>query len=289
MSDEQAQESTPRSLMDRIAQAFGSEPRDEAELLEILRSATERKIVDPDALAMIEGVFEVAGMQVRDIVIPRAQMVVVERDAPLEEILPVIIESGHSRFPVIDEDRDDIVGVLLAKDLLRFTATGEEAHFNIEDVMRPPVFAPESKRLNVLLKEFRINRNHMAIVIDEYGGVAGLVTIEDVLEQIVGEIDDEHDSEEDVNIRSHGDGRYSVRALTEIDEFNEVLEADLSDEEYDTIGGLVMHEVGHMPKTGEFVEFDRFRFKVLAADSRRIHLLQVTIREAVEDDDFDDE
>lgn len=289
MSEEQQQENTPRSLMDRIAQAFGGEPRDEAGLLEILRSATERKIVDTDAMAMIEGVFEVAGMQVRDIVIPRAQMVVVERDAPLEEILPVIIESGHSRFPVIDEDRDDIVGVLLAKDLLRFTASGEEAKFNIEDVMRPPVFAPESKRLNVLLKEFRINRNHMAIVIDEYGGVAGLVTIEDVLEQIVGEIDDEHDSEEDLNIRSHGDGRYSVRALTEIDEFNEELEADLSDEEYDTIGGLVMHEVGHMPKTGEIVEFDRFRFKVLAADSRRIHLLQVTMREPVEDDDFDED
>ncbi|MDO6461113.1 transporter associated domain-containing protein [Granulosicoccaceae sp. 1_MG-2023] len=289
MSEEQLQENPPRSFMDRIAQAFGAEPRDEAGLLEILHSATERKIVDTDAMAMIEGVFEVAGMQVRDIVIPRAQMVVVERDAPLEEILPVIIESGHSRFPVIDEDRDDIVGVLLAKDLLRFTACGEENQFNIEDVMRPPVFAPESKRLNVLLKEFRISRNHMAIVIDEYGGVAGLVTIEDVLEQIVGEIDDEHDGEEDVNIRSHGDGRYSVRALTEIDEFNEVLGADLSDEEYDTIGGLVMHEVGHMPNNGEVVEFDRFRFRVVSADSRRIHLLQVTMREPDDDDDFDDE
>jgi len=187
---------------------------------------------------MIEGVFNVVDMQVRDIMIPRAQMVVVERDAELEELLPVIIESGHSRFPVIGEDKDE--------------------------------------RLNVLLKEFRTNRNHMAIVFDEYGGVAGLITIEDVLEQIVGKIDDEHDTDEDLNIREHGAGLYSVRALTPIEEFNQSLGADFSDDEFDTIGGVVMARLGHMPKPGESLVIDRFLFKILAADSRRIHLIQVS-------------
>jgi len=192
---------------------------------------------------MIEGVFNVVDMQVRDIMIPRAQMVVVERDAELEELLPVIIESGHSRFPVIGEDKDA---------------------------------QPETKRLNVLLKEFRTNRNHMAIVFDEYGGVAGLITIEDVLEQIVGKIDDEHDTDEDLNIREHGAGLYSVRALTPIEEFNQSLGADFSDDEFDTIGGVVMARLGHMPKPGESLVIDRFLFKILAADSRRIHLIQVS-------------
>ncbi|MCB1757555.1 MAG: CBS domain-containing protein [Gammaproteobacteria bacterium] len=277
---EDTNEGSSRSLMDRIVHALGGEPRDRGELLEILRDACTRKLFDTDALQMIEGVFQVAEMQIRDILIPRSQMVVVERDEPIEEILPVIIESGHSRFPVIGEDRDDVQGVLLAKDLLRFSAAETAANFNLEDYIRPAVFAPESKRLNVLLKEFRINRNHMAIVVDEYGGVAGLVTIEDVLEQIVGEIDDEHDSEDDVNIREHGDGRYSVRALTPIEEFNDVLGADFSDEEYDTIGGLVMNEVGHMPKSGEQIPVKQFNFKVLSADSRRIHLLQVSPAES---------
>lgn len=274
---EDSQEPQSRTLMDRIVHALGGEPRDRGELLEILRDACERKLFDGDALQMIEGVFQVAEMQVRDIVVPRSQMVVVERDEPLDEILPVIIESGHSRFPVIGEDRDDVVGVLLAKDLLRFSTPEEAQSFNLEEFLRPAVITPESKRLNVILKEFRINKNHMAIVVDEYGGVAGLVTIEDVLEQIVGDIDDEHDTDEDVNIRKHGDGRFSVRALTEIEEFNEVIGADFSDDEYDTIGGLVMNQVGHMPKPGEEVHVGQYHFRVLAADSRRIHLLQVTL------------
>lgn len=263
--------------MDRIVHALGGEPRDRGELLDILRDACSRKLVDSDALQMIEGVFQVAEMQVRDILVPRSKMVVVERDAPLEEILPVIIESGHSRFPVIGEDRDDVAGVLLAKDLLRFSSAKTNGDFNLEAILRPAVISPESKRLNVLLKEFRINRNHMAIVVDEYGGVAGLVTIEDVLEQIVGDIDDEHDAEEHVNIRKQKDNRYAVRALTQIDEFNDVIGSNFSDDEYDTIGGLIMHEVGHMPKPGEKIIVGQYKFKVLAADSRRIHLLQVTI------------
>lgn len=278
---EVSQEGSSRSLMDRIVQALGGEPKDRGELLEVLRDACARKLFESDAMQMIEGVFQVAEMQVRDIVVPRSQMVVVERDAPIDEILPVIIESGHSRFPIIDEDRDDVVGVLLAKDLLRYSSPQAVEKFSLEEYIRPAVFAPESKRLNVLLKEFRINRNHMAIVVDEYGGVAGLVTIEDVLEQIVGEIDDEHDGEEDVNIRQHKENHYSVRALTEIEEFNTVVGSHFSDDEYDTIGGLIMHEVGHMPKPGEKINVGRYKFKVLAADSRRIHLLQVTVSDTI--------
>ncbi len=282
---EVTQEANSRSLMDRIVQALGGEPKDRSELLEVLHDACARDLFGSDTMQMIEGVFQVAEMQVRDIVIPRSQMVVVERDAPIDEILPVIIESGHSRFPVIGENRDDVAGVLLAKDLLRFTSKHTVEEFNLEECVRPAVFAPESKRLNVLLKEFRINRNHMAIVVDEYGGVAGLVTIEDVLEEIVGEIDDEHDGEEDVNIRVHKENQYSVRALTEIEEFNEVVGADFSDHEYDTIGGLIMHEVGHMPKPGELITVGCYKFKVLAADSRRIHLLQVTVGDTIKGSD----
>lgn len=278
MSDE-AQDRGSRSLMDRIVHALGGEPRDLEELLEILRDACSRNLFSGDALQMIEGVFKVAEIKVRDIIIPRAQMVVVEHDAPLDEILPVIIESGHSRFPVIGENKDEVLGVLLAKDLLRFSSSGAAEGFDLQKMIRPAVFTPESKRVNVLLKDFRVNRNHMAIVVDEYGGVAGLVTIEDVLEQIVGEIDDEYDIEEDSNIRKHDDSRYSVRALTPIEEFNEVIGADFSDDEFDTIGGYVMHEVGHMPKSGESISIGRLNFKIQAADSRRIHLLQVTFEE----------
>lgn len=274
MNDDAA-ESGSRSLMDRIVHAIGGEPKDQQELLGLLRDAQSRGIFDANTLQMIEGVFQVVDMRVRDIMIPRAQMVVVERDAKLDELLPVIIESGHSRFPVIDEDKDDVVGVLLAKDVLRFTSEVDTQSFEMPNVIRTAVFTPESKRLNVLLQDFRSNRNHMAIVFDEYGGVAGLVTIEDVLEQIVGKIDDEHDADEDQNIRKHGEGRFSIRALTPIEEFNEVLGARFSDDEFDTIGGLVMKDLGHMPKPGESIEIDGFLFKILAADSRRIHLIQV--------------
>ena len=254
------------------------EPKDREQLVELLRDAQQRDLLDPDALAMIEGVLQVAEMQVRDIMIPRAQMTVVERDASLDKILPVIIESAHSRFPVIGDNRDEVVGILLAKDLLAYSGPDGAKNFSVRDILRPAVFIPESKRLNVLLKEFRASRNHMAIVVDEYGGVAGLVTIEDVLEQIVGEIVDEHDIEEDAYIKKHNDNVYAVKALTPIEEFNDYFYSKFSDEEFDTIGGLVMQRFGRLPRRGEVITIDRFRFKVLNADSRRIHLMQVTER-----------
>ncbi len=263
--------------MDRLVHAIGGEPRDRGELLELLRDAQAREIFDADTLQMVEGVFQVVEMRVRDIMIPRGQMVVVEYDTTLEEILTVVIESGHSRFPVINEDKDNVVGVLLAKDLLRYSGIGSQQRFRLDDIMRKATFTPETKRLNVLLKEFRAARNHMAIVLDEYGGVGGLVTIEDVLEEIVGEIDDEHDTEEDVDIKDHGDGRYSVRALTPIEDFNDTLGTQFGDEEFDTIGGLLMQHIGHMPKAGETATIDGCQFRVLSADSRRLHLLQVTL------------
>jgi len=273
MSDD-TQESS-RSFMERIAYSFGGDPRNRGELLEVLQDACHRKLIDNDALHMIEGVFEVAEMKVRDIVIPRGQMVVIEHDAPLDEILSVIVDSGHSRFPVIEDDKDEVLGVLLAKDLIRFTRDDANEAFELKKIVRSATFAPESKRLNVLLKEFRVNRNHMAIVVDEYGGVAGLVTIEDVLEQIVGEIDDEHDQEEDINIRKRDDGSYSVHALTPIDEFNEITGANFSDDEFDTVGGYVMHEAGHMPTVDEQVKIGPITFLIESADSRRIHLMRV--------------
>lgn len=276
MSDDTSDTGSGRSLMDRLVFAFGGEPRDRGELLELLRDAQARELFDADTLQMVEGVFQVVEMRVRDIMIPRGQMVVVKYDHSLEEILEVVIESGHSRFPVIDEDKDNVVGVVLAKDMLRYSGLGSKQRFRLDDIMRKPTFTPETKRLNVLLKEFRAARNHMAIVLDEYGGVGGLVTIEDVLEEIVGEIDDEHDTEEDVDIRNHGDGRFSVRALTPIDEFNESLGTQFSDEEFDTIGGLLMQHIGHMPKPGETAVIDGCQFRVLSADRRRLHLLQVT-------------
>ena len=268
--------SSGRTLMDRLVSAIGGEPKDRDELLELLRNAQARDIFDADTLQMVEGVFQVVEMRVRDIMIPRAQMVVVEYDATPEEIHAVVIESGHSRFPVIDEDKDDIIGTVLAKDMLRFSGDDPDKPFRLDDIIRKPMFTPETKRLNVLLKEFQTARSHMAIVLDEYGGVAGLVTIEDVLEEIVGEIDDEHDMEEDADIRDHGDGRFSVRALTPIDEFNEVLGTNFGDEDFDTIGGLLMQHIGHVPKVGEVAIIEGCQFRVLSADSRRLELLQVT-------------
>lgn len=267
--------STQRSWLERLSQALLGEPRDREELLELLRDAQRRDLFDADALAMIEGALQVSEMQVRDIMIPRAQMVVVPRDVSPEEILPIIVESGHSRFPVIGESRDEVVGILLAKDLLRYFAEGREG-FSVRDTLRPAVFVPESKRLNVLLKEFRASRNHMAIVVDEYGGVAGMVTIEDVLEQIVGEIEDEHDIDEETYILKHSRLNYIVKALTPIEDFNEYFGTQFSDEEFDTIGGLVANKLGHLPKRGEITRVGVMRFKVLRADNRRIHLLQVT-------------
>lgn len=269
--------SAQRSWRARISQALLAEPKDREQLLGLLRDAQRRGLFDADALAMIEGVLQVSEMQARDIMIPRSQMEVLSRDSSPEQMLPAIVDTGHSRFPVIGESRDEVVGILLAKDLLRYFVAGNEEAFNIREVLRPAVFIPESKRLNVLLKEFRANRNHIAIVVDEYGGVAGMVTIEDVLEQIVGEIEDEHDLDEDYYIRKHSATHYTVKALTPIEDFNEYFEAGFSDEEFDTIGGLLVHEFGHLPKRGETVTIDRFLFKVLRADNRRVHMLHLSV------------
>ena len=259
----------------RLTQGLASEPQDRQELLSVLRDAGERGLVDSDALSMIEGVLEVSDLQVRDIMVPRAQMVFVRRDERAAAILPKVVESGHSRFPVMDEDRDDIVGILLAKDLLRLSGEKRE-RFDIREFMRPALFVPESKRLNVLLREFRRNRNHMAIVVDEYGGVSGLVTIEDVIEQIVGEIDDEFDVEDDLNIRRDAERQFTVRGVTRIAEFNEYFGAQLSEEEgFDTVAGLLMKQLGHLPRRGESATIEGFEFRVLRADRRRIEALRV--------------
>ena len=259
----------------RLTQGLAPEPQDRQELLSVLRDAGERGLVDGDALSMIEGVLEVSDLQVRDIMVPRAQMVFIRRDQRAERILPGVIESGHSRFPVMDEDRDDIVGILLAKDLLRLIAEKRE-RFDIREYMRPALFVPESKRLNVLLREFRRNRNHMAIVVDEYGGVSGLVTIEDVIEQIVGEIDDEFDVEDDQNIRRDAERQFTVRGVTRIAEFNEFFGARLSElEGFDTVAGLLMKQLGHLPRRGESATIDGFEIRVLRADRRRIETLRV--------------
>jgi magnesium and cobalt transporter len=272
-----------RGWLERISQALLGEPQDREQLVELLRNAEQRDLLDPDALAMIEGVFGVSEMQVRDVMIPRSQMAVLKEDAAPAEMLPTILERNHSRYPVIGDSRDDVVGILLAKDLLRYFSQESDQPFDVHDYLRPAVFIPESKRLNVLLKEFRDRRNHIAMVVDEYGGVAGLVTIEDVLEQIVGEIEDEHDVEEEHDILQHSDGRYIVKAVTPIDEFNAFFETSYSDEEFDTIGGLVLSRFGHLPKRGESLAFDRFAVKVLRSDKRRIHLLEFEIDAAAPD------
>lgn len=247
----------PASWWRRLTQRLAGGPRTREDLNELLDGAHESGLVDADAASMIRGVFETGQLQVRDIMVPRAQMVIVERDWPLEQLLAEVVESGHSRYPVIGDSRDEIVGILLAKDLLRFTSS-EAPDFDIARWLRPAAFVPESKRVNVLLKDFRKSRNHMALVADEYGGVAGLVTIEDVLEQIVGEIDDEHDESESAQILKQDDRRYLVQGLTPIADFNQYFGAEFSDEDFDTVAGLVMHELGHMPRRGESIQIDRF-------------------------------
>jgi len=265
------------SFVERLSRIFLETPQSSQELIEVLQASEKRDLLDMDALNMIEGVMQVSEIQVRDIMIPRSHMVVLEEDTAYEDMLPVVNESGHSRFPVIGESRDEIEGVLLAKDLLRYVDVSLRKDFDIKDVLRKAVFVPESKRLNVLLKEFRESRNHMAMVVDEYGGVAGLVTIEDVLEQIVGEIDDEHDIEDVGNIRRMGINRYSIKALTPIEEFNVFFESSFSEEESDTLAGMLMKHLGHMPKRGEAVTIDHYMFKILSANSRRIKHVQLTI------------
>lgn len=259
--------------LERLGSFLTRGPDDREQLLELLRAAYERNLLDADALSMMEGVLQTSEVQVRDIMIPRSQMDVVDIDEAPEKILPFVIETAHSRFPVISESKDNIIGILLAKDLLRYFAGME---INLRNMLRPAVFIPESKRLNVLLKEFRGNRNHIAIVVDEYGGVAGMVTIEDVLEQIVGEIEDEYDFDEaDENIIRERNGRFRVKALTQIEDFNEVLGVALDEEKYDTIGGFVINLFGRLPKRGEQIQFENLRFVVQRADSRRLHTLLV--------------
>ncbi|MDD5179912.1 MAG: transporter associated domain-containing protein [Gallionellaceae bacterium] len=262
-------ESNKPTLLERLSTLLLREPEDREQLLTLLHSAYERNLLDADALSMMEGVMQVAEQQVREIMIPRAQMDVIDISQPPQQFIPFVIETAHSRFPVIDGNKDNIIGILLAKDLLRYYA-GEE--FNVRDMLRPAVFVPESKRLNVLLRDFRSNRNHIALVVDEYGGVCGMVTIEDVLEQIVGDIEDEYDFDEDEdNLIPDGKGHWRVKAATEIADFNEALGTSFSDEEYDTIGGLVLKAAGQLPKRGDRVVIGDITFTVLRADSRRLY------------------
>jgi magnesium and cobalt transporter len=266
-----------RSILERLTALISPEPENRAELLEVLNDAHERNLIDADALSMIEGVFQVSDLAARDIMVPRSQADVIDVTKPIEDWLPMVLSTAHSRFPAVEGDRDKVVGILLAKDLLRYYA--EEA-FDVRDMLRPAIFIPESKRLNVLLRDFRANRNHMAIVVDEYGGVAGVITIEDVLEQIVGDIEDEYDfDEEEDNILAVKDGeqgpRWRVKALTEIEQFNETLDTNFSDDDVDTIGGLVANHLGRVPRKGDVFEIDNLRFEVQRADARQAHVLLV--------------
>ena len=266
-----------RSLFERLTAFISPEPENRSELLELLHDAHERNLIDADALSMIEGVFQVSDLAARDIMVPRAQMDVVDISKPIEEWMPMVLETAHSRFPAVDGDRDKVIGILLAKDLLRYYA---EETFDVRGMLRPSVFIPESKRLNILLRDFRSNRNHIAIVVDEYGGVAGLCTIEDVLEQIVGDIEDEHDIDEEEDnilpIQGGANGqRWRVKALTEIVQLNEEIGTNLNDDDVDTIGGLVANHLGRMPRKGEIFEMDHLRFEVLRADARQVHVLLV--------------
>src|SRR6202158_922744 len=261
------------SLLERLSSMLLREPEDRGQLIELLHSAFERRLLDAEALSMIEGVLQVSETEVRDVMIPRSQMDMIDVAESPESFIPFVIEKAHSRFPVFEENRDNVIGILLAKDLLRFYA---EEDFNVREMLRPAVFVPEAKRLNVLLKEFRANRNHIAIVVDEYGGVAGLVTIEDVIEQIVGDIEDEYDFDEtEDNILVDRSGRYRVKAATEIEDFNEKFGTTFSDDEFETVGGLVLKSFKRLPKRGESTTIGNFRFKVIRADSRRIYTVQV--------------
>ena len=276
-----------RSLFERLTALISPEPENRSELLDILHDAHERNLIDADALSMIEGVFQVSDLDARDIMVPRSQMDAVDISKPIEEWLPMVLETAHSRFPAVEGDRDKVVGILLAKDLLRYYA---EDSFDVRDMLRPAVFIPESKRLNVLLRDFRANRNHIAIVVDEYGGVAGLITIEDVLEQIVGDIEDEYDFDEaEDNILAiepglHGP-RWRIKALTEVEQFNDALATSFSDEDVDTIGGIVANHLGRVPRKGDVIDIDGWRFEILRADARQVHVLLVEKLPTLSDDD----
>jgi len=266
-------EPTKHGLLERLSSLLLREPEDREQLIELLHSAFERHLLDAEALSMIEGVLQVSETQVRDVMIPRSQMDMLDVAESPAKFIPFVIETAHSRFPVFEDNRDNVIGILLAKDLLRFYA---EEEFDVREMLRPAVFVPEAKRLNVLLKEFRANRNHIAIVVDEYGGVSGLVTIEDVIEQIVGDIEDEYDFDEtEDNILVDKSGRYRVKAVTEIGDFNNYFNAQFSDEDHDTVGGVVVGRFGRLPKRGESISIEGFNFQVLRADSRKVHSLLV--------------
>lgn len=272
-----------QSWLKRLSKCFW-EPEDQEQLIDLLRSASQRHILDAEALSIVEGALNVSQMKARDIMIPRSQVVMVSRDASAEDMLKLITDTAHSRFPVIDDDRDDVIGILLAKDLLAAVVTAGKFDFDLRELLRPAVFIPESKRLNVLLREFRARRNHMAIVVDEYGGVAGMVTIENVLEQIVGEIDDEHDVDDDAPIVQRSDNTYVIKALTEVEDFNDYFAVSWSDDDFDTVGGFVVNQFGHLPARDEQVAIGGFEFKVLRADNRRVHLLEMRILPEPEQD-----
>ena len=289
MSDEPSQSpsQTPRkNWLERLSHLFQGEPKDRHELVGMIQDAEERDVIDEETKEMIEGVLEIAELRVRDIMIPRSQMVTIRRNQPVETFLPIIIESAHSRFPVINEDKDHVEGILLAKDLLQFAVGLTDEPFSFDKVLRPAVVVPESKRVDRLLKEFQQQRYHMAIVVDEFGGVSGLVTIEDILELIVGEIEDEYDAGEDEQeqIRRVSKSVFAVHGLTPIEEFNDYFDTTFSDDEVDTVGGLVMHAFGHLPKKGEAVTLAGFTFKVVHADRRRLLQLQVKIPQTHEAD-----
>jgi magnesium and cobalt transporter len=281
-----------RSLFERLTALISPEPENRAELLTILQEAHARNLIDADALSMIEGVFQVSELAARDIMVPRSQVDMIDITKPIEDWLPMVLETAHSRFPAVEGERDKVAGILLAKDLIRYYANES---FDVRDMLRPAVFIPESKPLNVLLRDFRANRNHMAIVVDEYGGVAGIITIEDVLEQIVGDIEDEYDFDEaEDNILQVRDGqhgpRWRVRALTEVEQFNEVLGTDLSEEDMDTIGGLVASHLGRVPRKGDIFEIGNLQFSVLRADARQVHVLLVEkLPEATEQEERPDQ
>lgn len=276
MNDDSRPGGNGRSFLDKIAHFLSGEPQNKAELLEILRSAQENALIDPEAFNIINGAMIVSDMQVREIMVPRSQAVMIDINSPAERYMPLIVESAHSRYPVFDESRDEVVGILLAKDLLDPASRSRLDKLPLKDVIRPAVFVPESKRLNVLLREFRHTRTHMAIVLNEYGTMSGLVTIEDILEQIVGDIADEHDSEDDLMIRRTQGDEFVVKAVTPVEEFNAYFDTRLDDEDYDTIGGIVLGEFGRLPKRNESVIIGSHVFKVLNADQRSIKLLQVT-------------
>ena len=277
MTDDQSSiDARPKSWIDKITQLFSDEPTDTKSLLELLRNAEQDKVIDADALSIIEGALQVSSMQVRDIMIPRSQVVTVAAKLPAKDIIELVITASHSRFPVIGDNVDNVMGILLAKDLLPLILGGSKEKFDIKDVVRPATFVPESKRLNVLLKQFRETRHHMAIVIDEYGSVSGAVTIEDVLEQIVGEIEDEYDVDDESYIKKFDEENHIVKALTPVDEFNEYFATNFSDQDFTTVGGLVLQQFGRIPERGETLNIGPFLITILNADSRQIKLIKVT-------------